>query len=96
AGVALGAFGWTGMRLGSAARRLAGPGAATPGAMTAGLLALTGIRWALAGILLWGLLGHAHPLAVVAGLSCVPAAIWLLSLLALLRAPHEPSAGAPP
>lgn len=90
AAVALGAFGWSAVRLGGATRPPDGSASPTPRAGTSFVLALAGMRWTLACFLLWGLLGRADPVAVVTGLGCIPVAIWLLSLFALLRAPRTP------
>jgi len=94
AGLAMGNYLLMTFRLGGSSKVLARPGAPTPSAMTAKTMAGTGIRWLLTFFLVWSLLKRAEPLAVVAGLSCVVAAIALQAMSEYLRTRRGPPAGA--
>ncbi len=83
-------------RVGDAARLLGLPAAPGHRAVTARAMVSGAFRWLTTFLLLIGLLRLFHPLAVVAGLSCMVAAIALQACFDVLHTERDPSPGAGP
>lgn len=96
AALAMGNFLLMATRLANTSSSLAHPAAPGHRALTAHAMIGGTIRWLVTFFLLWGLLKHAHALAVVAGLSCVVGSITLQAIVEYLRMERDTSAGAGP